>query len=49
MQVFKREFYTHIHLDYVRIEILSCIKKIKIINPTLNNSILLLVALNYDW
>ena len=27
VQVSKRELYTHIHLDYVRIEILSCILK----------------------
>ena len=24
VQVSKRELYTHIHLDYIRIEILSC-------------------------
>ena len=29
VQVSKRELYTHIHLDYVRVEILSCIKKEK--------------------
>ena len=28
VQVFRREFYTHIHLDQVRVEILFC-KKIK--------------------
>ena len=27
IQVSRREFYTHIHLDYVRVEILSCKKK----------------------
>ena len=26
-QVSRREFRTHIHLDYVRVEIISCIKK----------------------
>ena len=26
VQVFKRELYTHIHLDYARVEFLSCIK-----------------------
>ena len=25
VQVFKRELHTHIHLDYVRVEFLSCI------------------------
>ena len=29
VQVFMREFHTHIHLDYVRVEILSCKKKKK--------------------
>ena len=29
IQVSKNEFYTHIHLDYVRVEFLSCIKKKK--------------------
>ena len=29
VQVSKREFHTHIHLDYVRVEILSCIIKKK--------------------
>ena len=29
VQVFRREIHTHIHLDYAKIEILSCIKKIK--------------------
>ena len=28
VQVSRREFHTHIHLDYVRLEILSCIKKV---------------------
>ena len=32
VQVFRREFHTHIHLDYVRIKFLSCIKKNKIKN-----------------
>ena len=27
IQVSKKEFYTHIHLDYVRVEILSYIQK----------------------
>ena len=27
VQVFRREFHTHTHFDYVRAEILSCIKK----------------------
>ena len=31
VQVSKREFYTHIHLDYVRIKFISCIKKKKVI------------------
>ena len=26
VQIFKREFHIHIHLDYARIEFLSCIK-----------------------
>ena len=30
IQVSKNEFYTHIHLDYVRVEFLSCIKKKKL-------------------
>ena len=25
VQVFKRELYTHIHIDYVRVEFISCI------------------------
>ena len=29
IQVSRREFYTHIHLDYVRVEILSCKKRKK--------------------
>ena len=29
VQVSRREFHTHIHLDYVRVEFLSCIKKKK--------------------
>ena len=29
IQVFKRKFQTHIHLDYTRIEILFCVKKEK--------------------
>ena len=29
VQVSKKELYTHIHLDYAKIEILPCIKKIK--------------------
>ena len=29
VQVSKREFHTHIHLDYVRIKFISCIKKKK--------------------
>ena len=29
VQVFRREFHTHIHLDQIKIEILSCIKKKK--------------------
>ena len=29
IQIFRKEFHTHIHLDYVNIEILSCIKKKK--------------------
>ena len=29
VQVFRKEFHTHIHLDYVRVEILSCKKKKK--------------------
>ena len=29
IQVSKREFHTYIHLDYVRVKILSCIKKKK--------------------
>ena len=29
VQVSRREFHTYIHLDYARIEILSCIKKKK--------------------
>ena len=29
VQISKREFHTHIHLDYVIIEFLSCIKKEK--------------------
>ena len=31
VQIFRRKFHTHIHLDYVRIEFLSCIKIIIII------------------
>ena len=27
IQVFKRELHTYIHLDYVRVKFLSCIKK----------------------
>ena len=27
VQVFKREFYTSIHLNYARVEVLFCIKK----------------------
>ena len=27
IQVFRKEFHTYIRLDYVRIEFLSCIKK----------------------
>ena len=27
VQVLRRELHTHIHLDYVRVEIISCIKK----------------------
>ena len=27
VQVSKREFHTHIHLDYTKVEILFCIKK----------------------
>ena len=27
VQVSRRELYTHIHLDYARVKILSCIKK----------------------
>ena len=30
IQVSRREFHTHIHLDYTRIKFQSCIKKIKI-------------------
>ena len=29
IQVSRREIHTHIHLDYAKVEILSCIKKIK--------------------
>ena len=29
IQVFKREFHTHIHLNYVKVEFLSCKKKKK--------------------
>ena len=29
VQVFRSEFYTQIHLDYVKVEILFCIKKKK--------------------
>ena len=29
VQVFRREFYIYIHLDYVRVEIISCKKKKK--------------------
>ena len=32
VRVSKREFYTHIHLDQVRVEILFCIYKKKITN-----------------
>ena len=28
VRVSRRELYTHIYLDYVRVEILSCIKKV---------------------
>ena len=31
IQVSRKEFHTHIHLDYDRIEFLSCIKKKKFI------------------
>ena len=27
IQVFKREFHTHIYLNYIRVEFLSCINK----------------------
>ena len=46
VQVSKREFHTRIHLDYVRVKFLSCIKKIKkklilhsltfMVDPTVN-------------
>ena len=29
VQVSRKEFYTHIYLDYIRVKILSCIKKKK--------------------
>ena len=32
IQVSKREFHTYIHLDYVKVKILSCIKKKKTTN-----------------
>ena len=37
VQVFRREFHTHIHLDYVRVKFLSCIKKEenKLVNESL--------------
>ena len=41
VQVFRKELYTYIHLDYVRVEFLSCIKKKKKSNftwDTNNNS-----------
>ena len=33
VQVSRRELYTHIHLDYTRVEILSCIRKKKKSKP----------------
>ena len=33
VQVFMRKLHTHIHLDYVKVEILSCIKKKKKVLP----------------
>ena len=29
IQVFRKEFHTYIHLNYIRVEFLSCIKKKK--------------------
>ena len=29
IQVFREEFHTHIHLDYISVEFLSCIQKKK--------------------
>ena len=38
IQVSRREFHTHIHLDYTRIKFQSCIKKIKIKIKKNNNN-----------
>ena len=37
VQAFKKEFHTYIHLDYARVEILSCKKKKKIVQVAYNN------------
>ena len=35
IQVSRKELHTHIHLDYVKVEILSCIKKNGILYPAI--------------
>ena len=40
IQVSRKEFHTHIHLNYIRVEFLSCIKKNKNKNKNKNENML---------
>ena len=51
VQVSNREFHIHIHLDYARIKILSCIKKIKnkkLKRNTKKNNVMRFFTLNFS-
>ena len=51
VQVSNKEFHIHIHLDYARIKILSCIKKIKnkkLKKNTKKNNVMRFFTLNFS-